>query len=177
MLRVTALLLDPLVRLILRTKNLDISRMRGSQQQWNLNTLRPFFFFSLVTDSPSPRSPRSSDGTKDELSILALPCSSGSTRTNAAVRRLRMENEKLQAEVTRLRRLVVSGALSLLNEKKAAAAADGNVESPVKMQALQIELQLTKEALLSESIFICYRNFVEEWNFRGINSERIFLIR
>lgn len=42
----------------------------------------------------------------------------------------------------------MSGALSLLNEKK--AAADGNVESPVKMQALQIELQLTKEALLSK---------------------------
>ncbi|GJQ77205.1 hypothetical protein Trydic_g14876 [Trypoxylus dichotomus] len=100
-----------------------------------------------VTDSPSPRSPRSSDGTRDELSILALPSCSTSTRTNAAVRRLRMENEKLQAEVTRLRRLVVSGALSLLNEKK--AAADGNVESPVKMQALQIELQLTKEALLT----------------------------
>ncbi|KAK9716745.1 SAM domain (Sterile alpha motif) [Popillia japonica] len=102
----------------------------------------------VVTDSPSPRSPRSSDGTKDELSILALPSSSSSTRTNAAVRRLRMENEKLQAEVTRLRRLVVSGALSLLNEKKAAAA-EGNVESPVKMQTLQIELQLTKEALLT----------------------------
>lgn len=68
-----------------------------------------------------------------------------------------MENEKLQAEVTRLRRLVVSGALSLLNEKKAAAA-EGNVESPVKMQTLQIELQLTKEALLSkDSCLFIYR--------------------
>ncbi|XP_022917491.1 kazrin isoform X2 [Onthophagus taurus] len=122
-------------------------------------------------ESPSPRSPRSSDGavTKDELAILAIP-SNSSTRTNGAIRRLRLENEKLQAEVTRLRRLVVSGALSLLNEKKLAAAATtastispnatvatpsvgstetGNAESPVKVQALQIELQLTKEALLT----------------------------
>ncbi|CAH1982381.1 unnamed protein product [Acanthoscelides obtectus] len=75
-------------------------------------------------DSSSPRSPRSSDGATrcaDDLSAL-LPSPLGSKggvsgAAGGAVRRLRAENERLQAEVTRLRRLVVSGASNVLADR------------------------------------------------------------
>lgn len=60
------------------------------------------------------------------------------------MRRLRQDNEKLQAEVTRLRRLVVSGATTVLSEKK--TPTEG---ADAKTHALEMELQLAKEALTS----------------------------
>ncbi|XP_063925804.1 kazrin isoform X3 [Zophobas morio] len=95
-------------------------------------------------DSSSPRSPRSSDGTRDEASML-LPSPSSYPKAASAIRRLRLENERLQAEVTRLRRLVVSGASSVLAEKK--TPTEGNGDS--KANVLEMELQLAKEALIT----------------------------
>lgn len=57
-----------------------------------------------------------------------------------------MENERLQAEVTRLKRLVVSGATSVLSDRKFPSE---NEDSSSKLNALEMELQLAKEALLS----------------------------
>lgn len=101
---------------------------------------------TLISDSSSPRSPRSSDGTREELCAL-LPSPSGFPKSASALRRLRQENERLQAEVTRLRRLVVSGASSVLAEKK--TPTDGSSDPTGKVQALEMELQLAKEALIS----------------------------
>lgn len=69
-----------------------------------------------------------------------------------AIRRLRLENERLQAEVTRLRRLVVSGASSVLAEKKTPTENDSDPNS--KTHALELELQLAKEALTSRFKFV-----------------------
>ncbi|XP_049819963.1 kazrin isoform X2 [Aethina tumida] len=95
-------------------------------------------------DSSSPRSARSSDGNRDDLSAL-LPSPSNYPKSAAAVRRLKLENERLHAEVTRLRRLVVTGATSVLAERK---APEGGDPSSVN-HALEMELQLAKEALLT----------------------------
>ncbi|RZB38753.1 SAM 1, DUF3584 and/or AAA 27 domain containing protein, partial [Asbolus verrucosus] len=97
-------------------------------------------------DSSSPRSPRSSDGNGDELNAL-LPSPSSYPKAASAIRRLRLENERLQAEVTRLRRLVVSGATSVLAEKK--TPTENNGDSANKMNVLEMELQLAKEALIT----------------------------
>ncbi|XP_064211732.1 kazrin isoform X3 [Tribolium castaneum] len=94
-------------------------------------------------DSSSPRSPRSSDGNRDELTAL-LPSPSSYPKAASAIRRLRLENERLQAEVTRLRRLVVSGASSVLAEKKTPTE-----NSDSKANVLEMELQLAKEALIT----------------------------
>ncbi|XP_018567349.1 kazrin isoform X2 [Anoplophora glabripennis] len=94
-------------------------------------------------DSSSPRSPRSSDGNRDDLSAL-IPSPSNYPKSATAIRRLRLENERLQAEVTRLRRLVVSGATSVLSEKKTPTE---NSDPSSKTHALEMELQLAKEAL------------------------------
>lgn len=75
-----------------------------------------------------------------------LPSPSNYPKSAAAVRRLKLENERLHAEVTRLRRLVVTGATSVLAERK---APEGGDPSSVN-HALEMELQLAKEALLSE---------------------------
>lgn len=101
----------------------------------------------LLLDSSSPRSPRSSDGAREELCAL-LPSPSGFPKPASALRRLRQENERLQAEVTRLRRLVVSGASSVLAEKK--TPTEGSSNSTGNVQALEMELQLAKEALTSK---------------------------
>lgn len=58
-----------------------------------------------------------------------------------------MENERLQAEVTRLKRLVVSGATSVLSEKQFPSE---NEDPSSKTHGLEMELQLAKEALLSK---------------------------
>ncbi|CAG9856723.1 unnamed protein product [Phyllotreta striolata] len=107
-----------------------------------------------IADSSSPRSPRSSDGNhRDDLSAL-LPSPSryakpSADAATATVRRVRQENERLQAEVTRLKRLVVSGATSALAERKLRAA-DGEAEEANEggaASALELELQLAREAL------------------------------
>lgn len=79
-----------------------------------------------------------------------MPSPSGFPKTAAALRRLRLENERLQAEVTRLRRLVVSGATSVLAERKTPTETAG--DDAGKVQVLEMELQLAKEALTSECI-------------------------
>lgn len=53
---------------------------------------------------------------------------------------------RLQVEVARLRRLVVSGATGILNERK---PPEGEGTDPASY-ALEIELQLAKEALTSK---------------------------
>ncbi|XP_028135852.1 kazrin isoform X5 [Diabrotica virgifera virgifera] len=96
-----------------------------------------------IADSSSPRSPRSSDGNRDDLSAL-LPSPSNYPKSSATIRRLRQENERLQAEVTRLKRLVVSGATSALAERKnLSEKADPNSAT----HALELELELAREAL------------------------------
>ncbi|CAG9824872.1 unnamed protein product [Phaedon cochleariae] len=94
-------------------------------------------------DSSSPPSQRSSDDNQDDLSAL-LPSPSNYSKSLTTIRRVRQENERLQAEVTRLKRLVVSGATSVLSEKKSVGAIDGE---PTEAQALEMELLLAKEAL------------------------------
>ncbi|KAJ8909717.1 hypothetical protein NQ315_013802, partial [Exocentrus adspersus] len=94
-------------------------------------------------DSSSPRSPRSSDGNKDNLSAL-IPSPLSYPKSLTAIRILRLENERLQAEVTRLRRLVVSAATSVLSEKKTPTE---NGDPSSKTYVLETELQLAKEAL------------------------------
>ncbi|XP_056635891.1 kazrin isoform X3 [Diorhabda sublineata] len=96
-----------------------------------------------VGDSSSPRSPRSSDGNRDDLSAL-LPSPSNYPKSSATIRRLRQENERLQAEVTRLKRLVVSGATSVLAERKNLTE---NADPNSATHALELELQLAREAL------------------------------
>ncbi|CAG9829885.1 unnamed protein product [Diabrotica balteata] len=96
-----------------------------------------------IADSSSPRSPRSSDGNRDDLSAL-LPSPSNYPKSSATIRRLRQENERLQAEVTRLKRLVVSGATSALAERKNLSE---NADPNSATHALELELQLAREAL------------------------------
>lgn len=108
-------------------------------------------------DSSSPRSPRSSDGNRDELTTL-LPSPSSYPKAASAIRRLRQENERLQAEVTRLRRLVVSGASSVLAERKTPTENSGDS----KTSTLEMELQLAKEALISK--------FISELSYKSILS-------
>ncbi|XP_066255561.1 kazrin isoform X1 [Euwallacea similis] len=95
-------------------------------------------------DSSSPRSARSSDGGNPEDLLALLPSPSNLPKSASVIRRLRQENDKLQAEVTRLRRLVVTGASGILNERK--PPAEGESADPGEY-ALEMELQLAKEAL------------------------------
>lgn len=96
----------------------------------------------IVIESTSPRSPRSSDGAKEDVPVL-LPSPAGFS--TSALRRMRLENERLQAEITRLRRLVVSGASSVLAERQ--KVSDDDVNNPSRLQALEMELQLAREAI------------------------------
>ncbi|KAL3285426.1 hypothetical protein HHI36_019528 [Cryptolaemus montrouzieri] len=97
-------------------------------------------------DSSSSRSPRSSDGNQDEMSsMLSSPTSY--PKSALTIRKLRLENERLQTEVTRLRRLVVSGATSVLADKK--TPTENSADPSGKIHALEMELQLAKEALLT----------------------------
>lgn len=117
----------------------------------------------MNSDSSSPRSPRSSDGNRDEL---LLPSPSSYPKAASAIRRLRLENERLQAEVTRLRRLVVSGASSVLAEKKTPTE-----NSDSKSNVLEMELQLAKEALISK-IFLCIGNSLEMHSFAALKADK-----
>ncbi|XP_045464854.1 kazrin isoform X2 [Harmonia axyridis] len=97
-------------------------------------------------ESSSSRSPRSSDGNQDELSsMLSSPTSY--PKSALTIRKLRLENERLQAELTRLRRLVVSGATSVLADKK--TPTESSADPTGKIHSLEMELQLAKEALLT----------------------------
>ncbi|KAG5899795.1 hypothetical protein JTB14_006128 [Gonioctena quinquepunctata] len=102
-------------------------------------------------DSSSPRSPRSYDGggaNRDDLSALLPSPSNYSKSMTVTIRRLRQENERLQAEVTRLKRLVVSGASSVLSDKNfpPSAGVKNEDESSVTYP-LEMKLQLAKEAM------------------------------
>ncbi|XP_023015542.2 liprin protein kazrin isoform X1 [Leptinotarsa decemlineata] len=98
-------------------------------------------------DSSSPRSPRSYDGAnRDDLSAL-IPSPSNYSKSMVTIRRLRQENERLQAEVTRLKRLVVSGASSVLSDKNLPPAGVKNEDETSDTYALEMKLQLAKEAL------------------------------
>lgn len=91
--------------------------------------------FQYLTDSSSSRSPRSSDrhlyATNNRKSIVC---------------RLRLEIENLQAEVVRLRGLVVTNASATYNE----TVTDDKEDPQVKIANLQKELQLAKEAVTSK---------------------------
>jgi chromosome segregation ATPase len=60
----------------------------------------------------------------------------------ASTRRLRLENERLVAEVARLRRLLLSGA-----SRGEVGADDAVIEDEARYVALEMELQHTREAL------------------------------
>ncbi|XP_044736056.1 kazrin isoform X2 [Chrysoperla carnea] len=120
------------------------SSTSNNQQQQQLELTSMF----LSSSSSSSKS-KSIDTSSSLLSSFA---SKGSNLSNnngtvsaAAARRLRLENERLQAEITRLRRLVVSGV-----SKHEVSVTDGNTEnedSPGRLQPLEIELQLAREAI------------------------------
>ncbi|XP_031356312.1 kazrin isoform X2 [Photinus pyralis] len=93
----------------------------------------------FAVESTPPRSPRSSDGTKEEP---YTPITASST---SALKKMKQENDRLQAENTRLRRLVVSGASTALAERTKISEED--INNPTKLQALELELQLAKEAI------------------------------
>ena len=62
--------------------------------------------------------------------------------------RLRLENERLQSEVEQLRKLVGGGISDL---EGASAVVD--FDDPLRIQALEIELQHAKEALAGKKMF------------------------
>ncbi|XP_018333583.1 kazrin isoform X3 [Agrilus planipennis] len=97
-------------------------------------------------DSTSPRSPRSADSVRDRDVFPAMLATSPFEMSSVAIRRLRMENERLQAEVTRLRRLVVSGASTVLNERK---FSEDTGDVPPAVKSLEAELFLAKEAIIA----------------------------
>ncbi|KAI4494803.1 hypothetical protein M0804_001004 [Polistes exclamans] len=95
-----------------------------------------------------PASPANSLGICNEsvldtrLTILHGSGSSGGAVELASARRLRLENERLVAEVARLRRLLLSGAA-----RGEVGAEDTALEEEARFVALEMELQHTKEAL------------------------------
>ncbi|KAL1502057.1 hypothetical protein ABEB36_007260 [Hypothenemus hampei] len=99
----------------------------------------------LDMDSSSPHSSRSSDGGNPDDLLALLPSPSNFPKSSSVIRRLRLENDRLQAEVTRLRRLIVSGATGILNEKKPITTDTTAQEA----NSLEFELQLVKEALIT----------------------------
>lgn len=105
--------------------------MSSIDLKYNYNFLNTFF---CLTDSSSSRSPRSSDRhlyvTNNRKSIVC---------------RLRLEIENLQAEVVRLRSLVVTSGSSSYNETKV----DEKEDPQTTISNLQKELRLAKEAVTS----------------------------
>ncbi|KAK2579253.1 hypothetical protein KPH14_008218 [Odynerus spinipes] len=95
-----------------------------------------------------PGSPANSLGICDDsvvgarLSNLHGSGSSGGSVELASSRRLRLENERLVAEVARLRRLLLSGAA-----RGEVGAEDAALEEEARFVALEMELQHAKEAL------------------------------
>jgi hypothetical protein len=67
----------------------------------------------------------------------------------AATMRMRLENERLQSEVEQLRKLVGGGISDL---EGASAVVD--FDDPLRIQALEIELQHAKEALAGEKHYL-----------------------
>ncbi|XP_076172215.1 liprin protein kazrin isoform X11 [Ptiloglossa arizonensis] len=97
--------------------------------------------------SSRPSSPANSLGIGDPLvasrlsNIHGSGGSSGSAEL-ASTRRLRLENERLVAEVARLRRLLLSGAA-----RGEVGSEDAALEEEARFVALEMELQHAKEAL------------------------------
>nr|XP_050848726.1 kazrin isoform X10 [Vespula vulgaris] len=95
-----------------------------------------------------PASPANSLGICDDsvvgarLSNLHGSGSSGGSVELASARRLRLENERLVAEVARLRRLLLTGAA-----RGEVGAEDAALEEEARFVALEMELQHAKEAL------------------------------
>ncbi|KAF7266129.1 hypothetical protein GWI33_020501 [Rhynchophorus ferrugineus] len=117
---------------------------RSSPENQRSDSPKPGCSSQPDMDSSSPRSARSSDGGNPDDLLALLPSPSNFPKPSSVIRRLRQENERLQAEVTRLRRLVVSGATGVLSDRKPPPE-DGSVD-PVTHD-LEMELQLAKEAL------------------------------
>ncbi|KAF5292859.1 hypothetical protein FQR65_LT11111 [Abscondita terminalis] len=92
-------------------------------------------------DGTSPRSPRSECAKEETFQFVSSP----TAFSTSALKKMRMENERLQAENTRLRRLVISGASTALAERT--KISDENVNNPSQLQTLDMELQLAKEAI------------------------------
>ncbi|CAH1105563.1 unnamed protein product [Psylliodes chrysocephalus] len=124
-------------------ENVNVFKGSRSSLETRSDSPKPGCSSQPDIDSSSPRSPRSSDGNRDDLSAL-LPSPSNYSKSSATIRRVRQENERLQAEVTRLKRLVVSGATSALAERKNLSE---NVDPDSATHALELELQLAREAL------------------------------
>ncbi|CAG9768186.1 unnamed protein product [Ceutorhynchus assimilis] len=118
---------------------------RSSPENQRSDSPKPGCSSQPDMDSSSPRSPRSSDGNPEDLLALLPSPSNFPNKSSSVIRRLRQDNDRLQAEVTRLRRLVVSGATGILNERKPPAEGAGASDSTT--YALEMELQLAKEAL------------------------------
>ncbi|XP_048521584.1 kazrin isoform X2 [Dendroctonus ponderosae] len=113
---------------------------RSSPENQRSDSPKPGCSSQPDMDSSSPRSARSSEGGNPDDLLALLPSPSNFPKSSSVIRRLRQDNDRLQAEVTRLRRLVVSGASGILSERK--APAEGANSDPLEM-----ELQLAKEAL------------------------------
>ncbi|XP_076680758.1 liprin protein kazrin isoform X1 [Andrena cerasifolii] len=94
-----------------------------------------------------PSSPTNSLGIGDPLVASRLSNMHGSGSSTGSVelastRRLRLENERLVAEVARLRRLLLSGA-----SRGEVGSEDAALEEEARFVALEMELQHAKEAL------------------------------
>ncbi|XP_070169203.1 kazrin isoform X8 [Polyergus mexicanus] len=90
-----------------------------------------------------PSSPANSLGIGDPVVASRLSNIHGGGHTElASARRLRLENERLVAEVARLRRLLLSGAA-----RGEVGAEDAVMEEEARFVALEMELQHAKEAL------------------------------
>ncbi|XP_072767360.1 uncharacterized protein Liprin-gamma isoform X7 [Anoplolepis gracilipes] len=90
-----------------------------------------------------PSSPANSLGIGDPVVASRLSNIHGGGHTElASARRLRLENERLVAEVARLRRLLLSGAA-----RGEVGAEDAAMEEEARFVALEMELQHAKEAL------------------------------
>jgi hypothetical protein len=93
-----------------------------------------------VTGAVEPTSSSASSRSKNKSS--ANNCDNNP----AATMRLRLENERPQSEVEQLRKLVGGGISDL---EGASAVVD--FDDPLRIQALEIELQHAKEALAGET--------------------------
>jgi hypothetical protein len=81
------------------------------------------------------------------------PSANNCDNNPAATMRLRLETERRQSEVEQLRKLVGGGISDL---EGASAVVD--FDDPLRIQALEIELQHAKEALAGEAHFISLSN-------------------
>ncbi|XP_063383972.1 kazrin isoform X2 [Cydia fagiglandana] len=113
------------------------------------------------SDGPEPRADitatlegeaASPGGRSDRSRQEEVPASPGMLTAAQLARRLRLENERLQAELTRVRRLLVTAAergeagTALLERTKAEGEADA---APLDPQVLEKELLLAREAVTS----------------------------